>query len=274
MAKKEYKNVMISDKVEQEYLYATLLGSDLLPFCHLPFRVVVLPIRAVDNSFNILDKDAVQAGGHGYMYQWLSKVENYWKQIRADKFEKMNVYQWLNYSKKLTKQSPKARYTILYTGAGRGNMSSSIIESGNIIEIRLNDIQIQLNGFICEHDTYYYYPNSKDEANFLSSILNSDFTFSILKRIKSARHIQKKVLELPIPEFDSQNSAHVQLSVMGNDCAMKAKRLLHEELHYLGSTDSLQTGTIGSLRRRIKGKLSNEMDQIDKLVASLFSVSV
>jgi hypothetical protein len=167
----------------------------------------------------------------------------------------MNVYQWLDYSKKLTKQNPKAQCMILYTGAGRGNMSSCIIESSNIIEIKLNDIQTQLNSFISEHDTYFYYPNRKEEASFLCSILNSEFTFSILKKIKSARHIQKKVWELPIPEFDNKNEVHVRLGMMGNDCAMKAKTILQEEIQYLRSTDSLQTGTIGSLRRRIKEKL-------------------
>jgi hypothetical protein len=42
MAKKDYRGIRLKGNIESEYLYATLLGTDILPFSHLPLRLVLL----------------------------------------------------------------------------------------------------------------------------------------------------------------------------------------------------------------------------------------
>lgn len=56
MAKKEYKDVSIKGNIERDHLYVTLLGSDILPFCHLAFRSVILPITKKWNNYSILSR--------------------------------------------------------------------------------------------------------------------------------------------------------------------------------------------------------------------------
>ncbi|PYV16236.1 MAG: hypothetical protein DMG21_12375 [Acidobacteria bacterium] len=42
-AKEQYQDVRMEGNVESEFLYSTILSTDLVPFAHLPFRTVVLP---------------------------------------------------------------------------------------------------------------------------------------------------------------------------------------------------------------------------------------
>jgi hypothetical protein len=85
MAKKEYKGISLNGKVEEHYLYATLLGSDIFPFCNLDPRVVVLPVDSSSHSFRIIKKEEVHSKGDNNMFQWLSQAEYFWKEVRKEK---------------------------------------------------------------------------------------------------------------------------------------------------------------------------------------------
>jgi hypothetical protein len=200
------------------------------------------------------------------MSHWLVQVEEAWRKGRASKIDKMNVYQWLDYSKKLTKQNPNKELIVLYNGVGRGNFIACVVK---VSDARMNEYGLNTQGFIAEHDTFYYYPKDEDEANFITAILNSDFVFGILWTIKSARHIQKKIWELPIPTYDPKNNLHYQLAKLGKKCAEKTKVILENELKAFESIDAMQTSTTGILRKTIKLQLAQEMTQINQIVASL-----
>lgn len=103
----------------------------------------------------------------------------------------------------------------------------------------------------------------------MTAIINSDFAFSVIRRIKSARHIEKKIWELPIPEFEEENDNHSELSVIGRKCAVESKAVLDEEIKKLSNIHSLQTGTVGTLRKKIKNYLEADMSRINSLAATL-----
>jgi hypothetical protein len=75
---REYKGIFFKGKVEERYLYASLLGSDIFPYSHLDHRIVVLPVDSSGRSFRIIKKEEVQAKGHDNMLQWLIKAEYSW----------------------------------------------------------------------------------------------------------------------------------------------------------------------------------------------------
>jgi hypothetical protein len=90
--------------------------------------------------------------------------------------------------------------------------------------------------------------------------------FSLLTKIKSARDIEKKVWEFPIPQFDPSNDIHVKLNILGNESAINAQNILKDEISNFGDLENLQSGTIGTLRKKIKSKLAKNLEQIDQIV--------
>ena len=94
-------------------------------------------------------------------------------------------------------------------------------------------------------------------------------TFSILRGIKSARDIEKKVWELPIPKFESAVQTHTSLSDLGKECTEEATEILKEKISHIEMVDILQTATVGNLRKSIKDSLSHKLKEIDEIVLSL-----
>jgi hypothetical protein len=161
------------------------------------------------------------------MYQWLSQAENTWKKVKKEKSSTMTIYELLDRSGGVTIQLPEAEYVVVYTAAGRDNVASCVLKTKEVTSTSVNGNQIILHGFIADHLCYLYYPNSQKEAYYLTAIINSDFTFSLLKKIKSARHIHKKIWELPIPEFNHGDSKHLELSQIAESCVATSKAVLY-----------------------------------------------
>jgi hypothetical protein len=264
-----YEDVYIQGIVEKEYLYATLLGSDVLPFCNLRYRIVVLPVNTSGGKYQIITKDVTLSNGHDNMFEWLRKAEGVWKEAHKNKPTNMTIYQRLNRNNGITGQKVKT-YAVLYNSAGRGNLASCVINLASPLYIETKDVKIALSGFIAEHKTYVYYTENREEANYISAVLNSNTVFPFLKKIKSARDIEKKIWDLPIPYFDSSNDTHMNLSILGNECAIKAPSILKQEISYLDDLKNLQGGTIGMLRKNIKSKLQS-LEQIDQMVSKLLT---
>ena len=112
----------------------------------------------------------------------------------------MTIYERLG--RGITIHRPDSKYAVLYNTAGRANMTSCVFNIDKTKSAKVNGNHINLHGFVAEHKCYLYYPRSLYEAYYLTAIINSDFAFSVLKKIKSARDIEKKIWELPIPEFN------------------------------------------------------------------------
>ena len=81
------------------------------------------------------------------------------------------------------------------------------------------------------------------------------------------RDIHKKVLELPIPQFDAANAIHLQLIELGETCTKKVAQWVMS-----GGTGT--TKSIGLLRRKVREMLSEELKAIDELVKKILSEAV
>ena len=114
-AKPRYKLVRFEADVEAEFIYATLLSTDLLPFGHLDFRPVVLPLIEDGQGYRLLNAEQARGKGHLKLAEWLDRAQTIWAAIRKEKAAKANALAWLNYRNKLTEQNPKAKYVVLYT---------------------------------------------------------------------------------------------------------------------------------------------------------------
>ncbi len=97
------------------------------------------------------------------------------------------------------------------------------------IAFEINGQKIISNGFVADYVTYYFETSNFKEAYYLSSILNSPILNILIKPMQARglwgpRDIHKKVLELPIPQFDAENSQHRQLTELGQACSAKVRQ--------------------------------------------------
>jgi methylase of polypeptide subunit release factors len=256
-AKKPYKDLVLKGRVEKNFLYATLLSKDILPFGHLDYRIVVLPIKPIENEYRLIDTDEARRKGFIYLANWLEKVEKEWNRRRESKAEKKKAIEWLNYRHKLTSQNPQAAYRVLYNTSGV--QVCACVQKNELIRVEINGQDVLLNGFVVDYTTFYFETFNELEAFYLVSVLNSALVSELIKPMKALRHICKKVLEFPIPQFNPSNPVHYQLAKLGELCNQKIA-------DWLKSDKQSQTQNTEALRRRIRKMLQEELKEINNLV--------
>ncbi len=276
MAKKDYLGIQLSGNVESDYLYSTLLGSDILPFCHLPFRLVVLPILAHIHSYKIMNKELVTAKAHEKMVAWLSQAEKLWNTKRGEKAEKMNIYERLDRGKGITNQDASAKFEILYNTSGTF-LNGCVVDLSKKLEMHVDGTKLKINGFVVDAKAYYCQTEGEDEAYYLSAVFNSTILDTLIKPFQSRglwgeRDIHKKPLEQPIDEFDPKNNVHRKLAKIGKESTQKARSDLPKLLTEMKiEPTSITPNAVGRLRSKIRDRLETEISEIDGLVCEIMT---
>jgi hypothetical protein len=260
-AKKPWDKVRISGKVESDFLYATMLSTDLLPFGYLRVRPVVLPVVVKAGKFRLLvgSEEAHQMGFRN-VADYLSKAEEAWQKFATSKAKVFSVHEWVNYRNKVTNQDPTKAFKVLYT-ASATYLAACVIEQTGKFELQLDGSTIKLKAFVAESKTYWYETDSLDEANYLSAILNSTTVDQIIKPMQTrglwgARDIHKRPLLLPIPKFKKTNSNHRRLAELGKIAQEKVRGEIPKLMKYK---------SIGRTRSEIRELLKDELIEIDNL---------
>jgi type I restriction-modification system DNA methylase subunit len=264
-AKKIYKGISLKGNIEKDFLYATLLSTDVVPFGHLDFRIVVLPLVQEDEGYSIVKEAEASKKGFIHLSKWLQKTQKIWEEKRGEKAESMDIVDWLDYRHKLTEQR-EAKYKVLYPTSAT-YLCGCVVEK-KAISIKIQGQELELQDFIADHITYYFDTNSKLEAQFIVTILNSPIVDSLMKPMQARgsfgpRHIHKKVWELPIPKFDSSNHDHLALAKLGEEGTKKISEFL---------SHGVPQKSIGNLRKMIKAELKEEIKEIDGVVRKILKV--
>jgi hypothetical protein len=263
-AKAGYANVSLDGEVESRFLYHLITGSELAPFCIVTPPIVVLPIEPNGSKYRVVTEDEAKRKGYSGLKNWLLSADKIWVSKRGEKSGKADPYAWLNYQNKLTSQSSNAKFKVLYNASGT-YLVSSVVEN-RPSTVRVDSSEIRISGVIADHKAYWFDTNNHDEAMFIAAILNAPIIDSLIKPMQSRgqwgeRDIHKKVLELPIPKFNSKNKAHMALVDLAKQAQIKARKLMPPlEAKYSG---------IGKIRQLIKAELSEEILKIDKIVRDL-----
>ncbi len=259
-AKAPYKGLFIQENVEKHHFYATLHSSDLLPFGFLELRMIVVPILPDGERFKVVHKEEARRMHHYGLFKYLGNAELEWEERRGTKAHYMDIYERIDRYKGLTSQNPKAKISVLYTTSGT-NLASCIVDHS---KIDVPGVVYGVRGFIADTKTYYYYPRSKKEALFLCSILNSSVINLAVKPMQSrglwgARDFHKKVLDLPIPEFDMENPKHMKLAKLAEKCMDKVEK-------WKAQGCPGKTSVIGITRSSVRKHLEKELKEIDIIV--------
>ncbi len=264
-AKAPYRDVKFEGNVENRILYATLLSTDLLPFEHLDYRLVVLPIEPEEDQYKLLDANEARKRGFLHLARWLEKVEVEWAKRRSAKAERVTAIGWLDYRKKLTSQNPQAKYRVIYP------LAATYICAAVITSIPTNfptlGQAVPISGLLIDHALYCFETDDQNEAHFLAAILNAPEIDARIKPMQARglfgpHDIHKKVLEFPIPQFNSENSSHRQLAELGKDCTAKVER-------WLAGGGAGNIKSIGRLRGMVREVLKDELKEIDELVKKI-----
>jgi hypothetical protein len=276
LAKEEYKGVHIRGNIESKYLYATLLGSDIMPFCHLPFRRVVLPVEVRKSSYSVVTSQLLGMKGDIGISEWMRKVETVWNKRRGEKASMSTIYDWLDYRRKLSSHNLKIHYFVLYLTSGTF-LAASLVDITRKIKYQIEQENLHANGFFVDTTAYYFQTDNKNEAYYLTAVLNSKVLDTLIKPIQARglwgpRHIHKKPLEFPISQFDPQNKIHSQLVRLGKDCSTKASSAVPKLLTEMNINPStISARSVGRLRGNIRELLSSELSEIDEQVCKLFT---
>jgi hypothetical protein len=130
-AKENYKGISFKGNIEKEFLYATLLSTDIVPFGHLDFRIVVLPLIQEDEGYSIIKETEASKKGFIYLSKWLHKAQKLWEEKRREKAESIDVIDWINYRDKLIEQR-QAKYKVLYPTSAT-YLCSCVVEKKTIL---------------------------------------------------------------------------------------------------------------------------------------------
>jgi hypothetical protein len=269
-AKPPYKGIHFEDSIEAEFLYSTLLSTDLLPFGHFDFRPVVLPLIEDPGGYRLLSEQQARAKGYLKLPEWLEHAQQCWERERQEKAKRMNILQRLDHQRGLTGQSPKARYVVIYPKSATF-LCAAVVRSKPIV-FRVGSHKVGARGFLADYVTYFFETSDLDEARYLSAILNSPAIDALIKPMQARglwgpRDITKKVWELPIPEYDQHSQDHTKLARIAQASEEKVKEML-PGLSKLFE-DVRGPHAIGRARTAVREALKDELDEIDALVQGI-----
>jgi hypothetical protein len=276
-AKPPYKRIHFEAAIEAEFIYATLLSTDLLPFGHLDFRAVVLPLIEDGQEYRLLNAEKASAKGCSELAEWLDRAQTIWAEIRRGKAQKADALAWLNYRSKLTTQNPKAEHVVLYTRSAT-NLCAAALEVAQTCfpssAPLLSCPEIIPRHFVAADATYYFETDQPKEADYLAALLNSPSVNDLIKPMQARglwgpRDIHKKVWEIPIPQFNGGDKAHLRLAEIAEACTEKVKRLVPNLKESFKGVRGPRV--IGRARAAVRKALHEELAEIDGIVAHILN---
>lgn len=256
-SKKPYKDVRLSGEVEGRFLFSTTLSKHLLPFALLKPAIIVLPVEEKEETLYVRTADELAKQGYRYVSDWMRKAAKVWTKKRKEKAGKQSLYEWLDYQSKLTAQDFCQQHLVLYNAAGK-NVSAAFVSRSEVGNLP----------FVVDHKTYWAAFNDIREAKYLTALLNSGVANKAIKPFQSTgllgeRDIHKKLLELPIPEFDLTNRQHIRLVELCEKANLRASQLV-ESADFPASL----------VRRRsyMRSSLGPELSEIDQLASIVIGI--
>ncbi len=269
-AKQPYRGVHFEAPIEAEFLYATLLSTDLLPFGHLDFRPVVLPLIEDAQGYRLLSAEQARAKGHLKLAEWLEHAQAVWARRRKEKAKKADLLSWLNYRNKLTYKNPQAKFVVLYARSATFLCAAAL--QAKALSHRMGEQVVALRRFVAADATYSFETAERREADYLVALLNSPTIDALIKPMQARglwgpRDIHKKVWELPIPEFNPKDEAHLRLAEIAQACPEKVREMVPalKELF----KDVRGPHAIGRARSAVREALKDELAEIDAMVKDI-----
>ncbi len=251
-----------SKPIEQEYVYDIHLGETVAPYALLEPLKAVLPLSAKTSK---LERDP--EGWYGIRRKSLkTRMRRRWRLINGEwethksGNNKLTLLEELDFMSKLENQREYVNAVgprVVYSSSGRP--TAGIVDDPDAI---------------IDYTLFWINCRSRDEANYLTAVINSQVLASMLlplmpKGLFGGRHVQKHLWRLPIPEFDSSVELHQQIALAG-DVATAGVRKAWREARSVREEQGKATGwrtARSDIRRWLA--LSEEGQRVEELVSRL-----
>ena len=250
-----------TNTVEVDHVFDVHLGETVVPYFTSEPRKAVLPVKpsvvaSSGTSVSIHGVDA-RSLGRRMRRRW-SEINKAWENNKSAS-NRLTLLERLDYFGNLSSQldwrhDADARpIRVVYSASG--------IPTASILSDEKAVVDYTLFWLACR---------TVDEAHYLTAVINSDCLYRQLKPLMpkgqfGARHVQKHLWRLPIPEFDAEDSLHASIVDAGRQAAAGVER----ELERLGEERPGFTVTVA--RREIRKWLreSAEGKQVEEVVGAL-----
>lgn len=205
-ASKVLRNAEIGRVVDSENLYTTVAAEHLAPFTLLdPLWVVTLPTTTDpgDEEFGSVGPAALRRVGRVETAAWLDWAEEQWASVRKDG-DDIPLHERLDYLGQLRSQARRERFLVIYTSSGSRPVAAVM------------DTAAADPPFVARDNTYWASFASEEEAQYLAAFLNSDYVAAAIEAwmtrgLFGARHVHKRVLDVPWPLFRQDDSSHQEI---------------------------------------------------------------
>ncbi len=261
---KEPWEIVLEGCVEDDFLYATLLAWEIIPFGYIKFHPVILPIREHFNGYRLLNSNELQRAGFTGAEEWLEKAEEIWRKRRTEKSEKRfpSLLDRLNYNNLLTTQKSSKRYVVLYNATGT-NLVSCVIDKSSLPCFIANGKEVKPKGFIVDVKTWFFETQKEMEAYYVSAIFNSEIINELIKPLQprglfGARAIHRRPLLFAIPKFNGNDDMHLKLADIGKECHEKVKAMKFAQKN--------------NVRAKVRNTLKGEITDINKIVSKFINI--
>ena len=197
-AKTQWKFTFQDREVEQRFQFKTYLNKDLIPFLLKHKKNIFLPVNEqLDFDLNFLQN-------YPKALFFYKEIDEFYQSHKKQTSSINTLFANLNYWNKLKKQEKNKAFIVVYNASG-SNLKSAVINNKN-------------QRIIIGSENYYYSTDSKNEAYYLTAILNAPNLTRHIKLIKSSRHIHKRPFVFPIPLYDKTNEIHKRLARKAIKC--------------------------------------------------------
>lgn len=247
LEKPPWKNLEdLTGVIENRHLYDVHLGSTIAPFRLLTPWKAILPIE----NDKLLTEEVLEHRTDGLGAWWQSASER-WEENKS-KSSRLSLWDQLNYQNKLTRQLGANTHRVVYSASGT-----------SIAAARLDDPRAAI-----EHALYWLPARNKEEARYLTAILNAPITTTTVADYQSRglfgrRHFDTYVWRLPIPRYDAADPLHRELANLAS------------EAEELAATVDIDNVGFQAARSRIRKalELAGLASRLDLSTSSLFDVT-
>ena len=249
--------------VEAAHVFDIHLGETIVPYATLEPLRAALPLRR--DEFRVPSADegvgGIRLGGLSQrMRDRWRIVSSLWTQNRAAA-NKMNLLAQLDYYGKLSsqlgwRQDPGDR-TVRVAYNQSGAPTAALIQG---------------NESLVDYTLFWIACSDIQEANYLLAVINSQALYGTVASLMpkgqfGARHLEKHLWKLPIPEFDPDEPLHIDISEAGRVAAEGAAERLAQLRQDRGEV------TVTIARREIRKWLheSTEGKAVEEAVGALLA---
>ena len=216
--------VIAGQTVEESHLFNVHLGETVVPYATLEPLKALLPLKQDDDAIPIDENGpgGIRLGGlDRRMRERWRTISGLWETNKAPA-NRLTLLGQLDYLHKLSSQLEWQQYPetrpVRVAYASSGTPTAAVVANDEAL---------------VDYTLFWIACKDIEEANFLLAVINSDALYESVQSLMpkgqfGARHLQKHLWKLPIPEFDRKNRLHARTARAGERAAAGAAKQLEQ----------------------------------------------